>query len=49
MQVQSLGEEDPLKEGMATFQYSCLENPMNKRTIVGCPQGHKELDTTEAT
>ena len=30
MQVQSLGQEDPLKEGMATpLQYSFLENPMN--------------------
>ena len=27
--VQSLGQEDPLEEGMATpLQYSCLENPM---------------------
>ena len=30
MQVQSLGWEDPLEEGMATpLQYSCLENPMD--------------------
>ena len=28
-QVQSLGREDPLEEGMAT-QYSCLENPMDR-------------------
>ena len=26
MQVQSLGQEDPLEEGMATH-YSCLGNP----------------------
>ena len=35
-QVQSLGQEDTLEEGLATdsnipiFQYSCLENPMNR-------------------
>jgi len=29
-QVQSLGQEDPLEEGMATLQYSCLENPMDR-------------------
>ena len=30
-QVQSLGQEDPLEKGMATpFQYSCLENPIDK-------------------
>ena len=29
-QVQSLGWEESLEEGMATaFQYSCLENPMD--------------------
>ena len=28
-QVQSLGWEDPLEEGMAS-QYSCLENPMDR-------------------
>ena len=28
-QLRSLGEEDPLEEGMATpLQYCCLENPM---------------------
>ena len=31
MQVQSLGQEDPLEEGMANpLQYSCLENPMDR-------------------
>ena len=31
MQVQSLGREDPLEEGMATqLQYSGLENPMDR-------------------
>ena len=32
------------------LQYSCLENPMYKWSLAGnSPQGHKELDTTEAT
>ena len=32
MRVQSLGQEDPLEEEMATHsrQYSCLENPMGR-------------------
>ena len=31
MQVQSLGLEDPLEEGMETHSmYSCLENPMGR-------------------
>ena len=29
-QVQSLRKEDPLEEEMATLQYSCLENSMDK-------------------
>ena len=30
------------------LQYSCLENPVDKRILVGYnPWGHKELDTTE--
>ena len=34
--VQSLGWEDPLKEGMTThFQYSCLENPHGQRSLGG--------------
>ena len=33
MQVQSLSWEDPLEKGLTTpFQYSCLENPMGRRT-----------------
>ena len=32
------------------LQYSCLENPMDRGALVGySPQGHKELDTIEAT
>ena len=31
MRVRSLGQEDPLEEGMATHSsISCLENPINK-------------------
>ena len=33
-QVQSLGWKDPLEKGMATpLQYSCLENPTDKRSL----------------
>ena len=48
--VQSLGQEDPLEEGMAThsnilaFRIPWLE----ERNLVGkIPWGHKVLDTTE--
>ena len=48
--VWSLGGEDPLEEGMATLQYSCLENPHGQRSLVGySPWGRKELDKTEAS
>ena len=31
MQFQSLGQEDPLEEGMGIpLQYACLENPMDR-------------------
>ena len=30
MQVGSLGREDLLEKEMATLQYSCLENPMDR-------------------
>ena len=36
-QVRCLGQEDPLEEGLATHQYSCLEIPMDRvawQTIV---------------
>ena len=47
-QVQSLGGEDSLEEGMATHsKYSCLET-YGQRCLGGyCPLGRKELDTTE--
>ena len=28
--IRSLGQEDPLEKGMATLQYSCLENSMDR-------------------
>ena len=32
------------------LQYSCLENPQGRRSLVGCsPWGRTESDTTEAT
>ena len=38
--VRSLGQEDPLEKGMATYplQYSCLENPMDRGAIPGNSQ-----------
>ena len=51
MWVRSLGQEDPLEEGMATpLHYSCPENPMDRGTWWATgSQGGTELDTTEAT
>ena len=46
--VQFLGWEVTLEKGMATLQYSCLENPHGQRSLAGySPWGHKELDMTE--
>ena len=50
--VQSLGWEDPLKEGQLgnSLQCSCLENPQGQRSLeVYSPRGHTESDMTEAT
>ena len=51
MSVSSLGQEDPLEQGMANpLQYSCLENPMDRWRLAGySPWGRKELETTEVT
>ena len=46
MQVQSLGQEDPLEEGMATHS-SILAWRIPWTEEPGSPWGHKELDTTE--
>ena len=42
-QIQSLGWEDPLEEGM----YSCLENPMDRGTWQATVHGVTESDVTE--
>ena len=46
--VPSLGREDPLEEEMANpLQYSCLENPMDRRVWWATVHGvTKEMDTT---
>jgi len=51
MQVRSLGQEDPLEEGMATHssQYSCLENPIDRGSWWASVHRVAELDTTEVT
>ena len=46
--IQLLGQEDPLEEEMATLQYSCLENSVNRGCLEGyCLWGCKKLDITE--
>ena len=48
--VWSLGQEDPLKEEMATqLQNSCQKNPRGPGTWWTTICGHKELDITEHT
>ena len=48
--VQSLGQEDPLEEGMAIHSSFLDWKILGQRSLVGhSPQGHKESDTTEAT
>ena len=48
-QVHSLIWEDPLEEGIP-LQYSCLENSMDRGSLVGCsPWGCKESYITEVT
>ena len=43
-----LGRERPLKVGNGNpFQYSCLENPMNREAWQATVHGIQELDTTE--
>ena len=47
--VQSLGWEDPLEEGMATYSsILAWKNPQGQRSLVGySPRCRQELDTTE--
>ena len=51
MQVRSLSQEDALEEEMTTHSVVFLPGESHRqRSLVGCsPQGHEELDTTEAT
>ena len=49
-QVLSLGQEDPLEEGMATHSSILPGESHGQRSLAGySPLGCKELDTTEAT
>ena len=50
MRVQSLGQEDPLEESLATnSSVLAWEIPWTEEPGGLSPQGHKESDTTEAT
>ena len=50
MQLQSLGWEDPLEEGMVTHFVFLPEEWHGQRSLVGySPQSHNESDTTEVT
>ena len=50
MQVQSLGQEDPLEKGMTTIPVFLPGEFHGQRSLVGYSLwGHKESDTTEAT
>ena len=50
MQVRSLGQEDPLDEGVATYStVSCLENPMDRGAWQALVYRVVESDTAEAT
>ena len=49
MWVRSLGREDLLEEGMATLQYSCLENPMDRGARQASVHRVTEWDRTEVT
>ena len=48
--VRSLGQEDPLEEGMASTPVFLPRESHGQRSLVGhSPWGRRELDTTEAT
>ena len=49
-QVQSLGQEDPLEEGMVTHSSILSGKSHGQRSLAGySPWGRKESDTTEET
>ena len=49
MRVRSLGQEDPLEEGMATHSSTLAWRIPWKRSLVGyIPRGRKESDMTES-
>ena len=48
MQVQFLGQEDPLEEGITTYSSVLPGESHGQRSLVGySPWGRKESDTTE--
>ena len=48
--VQSLGQEDPLEEGMATHSVFLPGESHGQRSLAGYNlQGHREWDMTEVT
>ena len=48
--VQSLGQEEPLEEGMATHSSILPRESHGQRSQAGyCPQGFRESNTTEVT
>ena len=48
--VQSLAQEDPLEEGMATHSIFLPGESHGQRNLAGySPWGHKELDTIEGS
>ena len=50
MWVRSLGQEDPLEEGMASTPVFLPRESHGQRSLAGhSPWGRRELDTTEAT
>ena len=47
-QVQSLGGEDPLEQGMQPTPVFLPGEALGQRSLAGCgPWGHKEADMTE--
>ena len=48
MWVRSLGQEDPLEEGIATHSSILACETYAQRSLAGCgPWSHKESDTTK--